>query len=277
MPPPPLILGATGRIGRAFRALWDRGHWPAAREPLWHHRPGHAVAGNAIAWTLGQTPPADYRLHLTRGIVVLAGATGGDDAALRANTDAALAALRLRDSGVAGPVLLMSSAAVYGRAPGLVDEDFAPAPLAPYGAAKVVMEAAVAGQGATCLRLANVAGSDMLFAGMARGDMTLDVFDDGTSPRRSYIGPLTLARTLLHLIGLPALPPVLNLASPGTVAMDDILAAAGVDWRPVPAPPAALRSLAMDTARLAALCPLPPAEAASLVAEAQVAGWRAAR
>lgn len=273
---PPLILGTTGRIGRAFRTLWAGGYWPAAQEPLWHHRPGHEVAGNAIAWRLGDAPPADYRLHLTQGIVVLAGATAGDPAALRANTDAALAALRLRDIGVAGPVLLMSSAAVYGRAPGLVDEDAPLAPLAPYGAAKAEMERAVAGMGATCLRLANVAGSDMLFAGMARGNMTLDIFDDGTAPRRSYIGPLTLARTLLRLIALPDLPPVLNLANPGTVAMDDILDAAGVEWRPEPAPPTALRSLAMDTGRLSALCDLPGAEAAALLAEAQAAGWRQA-
>lgn len=270
--PPPLILGATGRIGRAFRRFHDLGLWPEAREPLWLHRPGHEVAGNALAWDTAQPPPADYRLHLTHGIIVLAGATTGDEARLAVNTEAAQAALRLRAAGVAGPVLLMSSAAVYGHLTAPLTEDRA-APAAPYGAAKRAMEQSVAGlAGVTCLRLANVAGADALFGAMARGPVTLDRFESGRGPRRSYVGPLTLARTLLALRGME-LPPVLNLSQPGAVAMEAVLDAAGADWRWQTAPDGALPEVVLDTARLDAILPLPEADPARLVAEAEAAGW----
>lgn len=246
-------------------------------EPLWQHRPGRPVAGNGWEWDLDGTPPPDSRLAAVRGIVVLAGATGGDAAALAANTTAALAAVRLRDAGVAGPVLLLSSAAVYGRATGPLTEDMVPTPANSYGASKATMEAAVAGRaGVTCLRLANVAGADALFGAMSAGPVTLDRFADGTAPRRSYIGPLTLARVLLALIAANDLPPVLNVASPGPLSMDLVLEAAGARWTWTPAPATALPCVALDTARLARIIELPPADAAVLVAEARAAGWSAA-
>ncbi|MCC7321342.1 MAG: sugar nucleotide-binding protein [Rubellimicrobium sp.] len=271
---PLLILGSTGRIGRAFRMLWRRGLWPGAVEPLWHHRPGHAIGGNAIAWDLAGPPPADPRLGAVRGIVVLAGATGGDAAQLGANTAAALAALSLAAAGVRGPVLLMSSAAVVAGAAGIPDDTAPPAPLGAYGASKAAMERAVAGRpGVTCLRLANVAGCGALFAAMAAGEVALDRFADGSSPRRAWIGPVSLARVLVALAGRDDLPAILNTAQPGTVPMEDILAAAGARWHPVPAPPDALARLELDTGLLESLVPLPRAAASALVAEARAAGW----
>ncbi len=270
--PPPLILGATGRIGRAFRRIHQLGLWPDLREPLWLHRPGHDIAGNALCWDMSGPPPADYRLHMTHGIIVLAGATAGDAGALESNTAAAQAALRLQTAGVAGPVLLMSSAAVYGRLAAPLSEDRA-APAAPYGMAKLAMETAMAGlPGVTCLRLANVAGADALFGAMARGPVSLDRFAGGHGPRRSYIGPVTLAAALLALRGM-ALPPVLNLAQPCAVAMEAVLRAAGADWHWTPAPESALPEVMLDTARLQAILPLPMARPAQLVAEAETAGW----
>jgi len=191
---------------------------------------------------------------------------------METNTAAAEAALRLRAAGVAGPVLLMSSAAVYGRLTAPLTEDRA-APAAAYGASKLAMEAAVAGlSGVSCLRLANVAGADALFGSMAKGPVTLDRFESGLGPRRSYIGPLTLARALLALRGMD-LPPVLNLAQPGALAMETVLAAAGADWRWTPAPEGALPEVVLDTARLEAVLRLPEADPDRLVAEAEDGGW----
>ena len=65
----PLILGSTGRVGRALARIWDS---PA----IWQHRNGaQAPATPAVVWDILDTPaPA---LSGVSGIVLLAGATGG--------------------------------------------------------------------------------------------------------------------------------------------------------------------------------------------------------
>ena len=275
----PLVLGATGRLGRAFRRLAADGFWPGPVEPLWQER-RTGMGGNALVWDfMTDPPPDDPRLRVTRGVIVLAGVTAGTDVELTGNTSTALRAIALARELDLGPVLLCSSAGVYGRAPTPRAEHEDCTPATPYGASKLAMEKAVAGQGATCLRIANVAGSDMLFAGAARGGMTLDQFPDGAGPVRAYIGPRTLAATMLRLIALAdrstALPPILNIAAPRPVAMEAILAAAGVTWAWVPAPATALASVTMNTALLRSLAPLAPdsADPGTLVAEARAAGW----
>jgi nucleoside-diphosphate-sugar epimerase len=278
-----LILGASGRIGRAFGALHRAGLWPeGAAAPLWQQRSPDPT-GAALTWDLlGDPVPRDPRLQDVAGIVALAGATTGDAAALAANGALGLAAARL--GGAMGvPVLLCSSAAVYGRPSGPVSEEGPLRPATAYGEAKRTMEAAVAGMThVTCLRIGNVAGADQLFAAMAAGPVRLDRFADGSGPRRAYVGPLSLLRIMLALLRRArtegGLPPVLNIAAPGTVAMAEILEAAGAAWAWTPAPPAALPVLALDTGRLAALCPQDPdsGSAATLLAEARAAGWRPA-
>ena len=266
----PLILGASGRIGRAFQSLWQDGHWPAVAAPVWHGR-----HGGDLVWDMQTPVPA--MVPQARGVIVLAGLTKGDPAALDANRRVALAALALARRTGLGPVLLCSSSSVYGRAPGPHPEGGPAHPANPYGAAKLAMEAAVAGEpGVTCLRIANVPGADDLLLAAARGRVALDRFADGSAPQRHYIGPLTLARTLLALLDAGALPPVLNLAQPGLVAMDALLSAAGCPWDWRPAPDSALPSLALDTVRLQAIIPLPAAAPDQLVAEARAAGWRPA-
>lgn len=104
----PLILGSTGRLGRALRCLADGGHWPEGRAALWHGRRGD------FAWDMRETPPPLPRP--VRGVIVLAGVTGGTSEELAGNAYLARAALRLAARDRLGPVLLMSSAAVYGRA-----------------------------------------------------------------------------------------------------------------------------------------------------------------
>ena len=251
------VSGAGGRVGRLLRAVWA--------EPVWHARSDGPLAP-AIAGC--------------DALVCLAGVTSGDATALAGNTAAALDALdAARGAGVAR-VVLMSSSAIYGRAAGPLTEDRPATPASPYGAAKHDMERAVAawraanpgGPEALCLRLGNVAGADALLGGLGAEPPRLDVFPDGRGPRRNYIGPLTLARTLAVLALHPGpLPPVLNLGTPRLVDMADLLRAAGRDWRSVPAPEAALPKVALDTTRLAGIVPLSPATAtpATLIAE-----WR---
>ncbi len=106
----------------------------------------------------------------------------------------------------------------------------------------------------------------------AGGEVTLDpVAGQPAGPERSYIGPQSLAIALARLADLAAerpsaLPGVLNLAQPGAIAMGDLVTAAGLPWRLGPNPAPAPR-VVVDTARLQALAPLPPATAEGLVAE----------
>ncbi len=69
---------------------------------------------------------------------------------------------------------------------------------------------------------------------------------------------------------------MLNLASPNPLDMADVLGAMDLpfDWQP--APPTALHRLALDTAALSRIVPLPPITAADLVEEARAGGWAAA-
>ena len=269
----PLILGSGGRVGRAFRALADAGLWPGAL-PLWHSRTGADYAWDMLAGDA----PRDPRLARARGMIVLTGgtgsATGPEGSAALARAAIALA----RREGI-GPVLLCSTQAVYGRATGPQPESATPTPASPYGAAKLAMEQAVAGEaGVCCLRIGNVAGTDMAMSNAALGPVALDRFPDGTAPRRCYIGPLSLAATMLRLIATRDLPPLLNVAAPGLTPMDALLTAAGARWHWQPAPPTALPALDLDLSLLQTIAPLPDSAGTpeALVAEARAAGWRPA-
>jgi nucleoside-diphosphate-sugar epimerase len=271
----PLILGAGGRIGRAFRALEAGGHWPFAARPFWHSR-----TGAAYRWDMLSEPaPRDGRLSEVSGMIVLAGGRAGGDHTPQDAADLALAALELAHREGIGPVLMCSSQAIYGSSPGPHSEDEPIAPHTPYGIAKAAMEAA-AGGGACCLRIGNVAGCDMLLRNAALGPVTLDRFPDGQSPRRCYVGPLSLARIMIGLLATERrLPAVLNVAAPGSVAMSDLLLAAGLDFAWRPAPEDALPDLRLDLTRLGDLVPLEQGlgRADTLVAEARLAGWVPAR
>jgi nucleoside-diphosphate-sugar epimerase len=272
---PPLVLGSTGRIGRAFRHLWQAGHWPDVAEPVWHARAGTAP----YLWDMRGPAP---RAPACAGVIVLSGVT---DPAAPADLNRRIAEAVLQAAGAQawGPVLFLSTAAVYGRPTRPVDETAAPVQPGDYGLSKLAMEAAVAaappGPPRTCLRVANVAGCGQLFDNAAAGgDLVIDRFPDGQTPRRSHIGPLTLARALLELIAMATsgrpLPPVINIAQPGPIAMGDLMQAAGLPWRPRPAGPAAIPLVHLLTARADALIgPLPPATPAGLIAEARAAGW----
>lgn len=211
-------------------------------------------------------------------VLSLAGSAAGGEAAL--GDHARLARVLARAAAQVGaPLLIASSAAIYGRptGPAPLHEDDMPATdagLGPYGAAKWAMETASAGfPDVCCLRIGNVAGADAILGGWRSG-FALDVLADGRTPLRSYIGPETLAQVLAALVcAAPGggLPRALNIAQPGPVAMGDLLDAAGLPWAPRPAGPQTLARVMLDTTRLADLgCAPARATPESLVAE-----WRA--
>nr|WP_226898462.1 NAD-dependent epimerase/dehydratase family protein [Mangrovicoccus algicola] len=266
-----MVLGASGRVGRLLR-----GAWPAADLPPALFQSRSPGAGIGLTGPIGPGllaalpgPPA--------AVLVLSGVTGGDEAALAENTRLALAGLDLGAAAAAPVVLLCSTAAVY--APGSADRPFRETdgmlPPGAYGRAKRAMEAAAAdwaaahpgGPAVLCLRLANVAGADMLGEAVRRArpeaPLRLDRLPGGGAPRRSYLSPMTLARAVC---AIAAAPPrdgfgVVNLAEPGgETAMDALLAALAQQGHPVPwswrdAAPGALASHALDLSRQADLWP----------------------
>lgn len=281
-----LVLGAGGRLGGMLRRHWGTGAGAglvgADLAPLWQMR--GAVEGPEVVRfdPLGRWPA----LGRVDVVICLAGVIAGDAAALRVNTDLALAAVRQGARCGAARVFLASTAAVYGRGGTGLAEDDPVVPVSRYGQAKRAMELAglaagdEAGVPVTVLRIGNVAGADALLGGLGqgrvgRGPVVLDRFADGQGPRRSYIGPGGFAAAMAGLARAAGagceVPACLNLALPGAVAMADLLQAAGVafDWRAAPA--GALPLVELDVGRLLRLVPLERARAGAIVAE-----WRGA-
>lgn len=244
----PLVLGATGRIGRALRYRWgpEAALWQARRAQSGAH--WHVFDPLAQPKALAQAAQAAGQILCLAGIVP----ARGDDLAL--NTDLAEAAVRAgAEAGVR--VVLISSAAVYGAGQGALHEETRLSPANPYGAAKADMEAcacalaAELGVEVSVLRIGNIAGFDVILGGWRPG-FRLDQFKDGRTPRRSYIGVLTLADVIAALMEAPNLPDVLNIAQPGPIEMGALLQAAGRDFATVPAPDAAIAEVTLDLGRL---------------------------
>ena len=281
-PPRLLILGSSGRLGAMLRTVWGGGPriGPDGPSVLWQSRRGLAGGGSQAILDPLAAPEA-LRRAVAAADVVLSLAGPAVDPAADHGQHAALAraVVDARDAVAAGPdptpILLMSSAAVYGSrdAAAPLDEGSACVPVGAYGHGKRAMERAVEGAAAVCvLRLGNVVGADALVGRALPGrPVTLDRFPDGATPTRSYVGPFGLARLLAALVALAArgrLPGVLNVAA-GRVEMAALLDAARLPWKARPAPDGAIRSVILDTARLDALATL-PAEArtaAGMVAE----------
>ena len=279
-----LVLGGSGRLGGLLRRVWSL-PGPAAPPLVWQaRRPGDfaAFGGPTVVFDPLAAPEALVRaVRAAEAVLLLAGPTRGTAAEMAAHRDLAAAVL---DCAGGRPVLLASSAAVYGRPAGpLCAEEDAPAPVSDYGRAKVAMEAVAAGRpGAVVLRIGNVAGADALLGQPAPpGGRRLHVFPDGLAPRRSYIGPQALARGLARLVRLAAsgaaLPGVINLALPGVVGMEALLRAAGESWQADPAPPGAIATVELAVARALALDLVPdlPVTAAGLIADLRLEEGRA--
>ena len=256
-----LLLGASGQLGGMLRRHWPEG---TALRCQWRKGPRNAPPGacHFDLPTAGQ-PPSAQALKAAQGvgaILCLAGVTPAGAAAredrLEANVDLGIAALTLMQAAKVPRLLLASSAAVYGAGADGMHEGAALSPLNAYGRAKLAMERAVlaragAGAGVTMLRIGNVAGADAILGGWRPG-MTLDRFADGRTPRRSYIGPVTLARVLHDLCQGGALPDMLNIAAPGEVEMGPLLDAAELKWTSREAPPEAVAQVRLDTNALEA-------------------------
>ena len=274
---PLLILGGTGRIGRALRRQWPE-VLPGGLRPVWQAR--HATPG-WLGWDILAEPCPD---GAARGVVLcLAGVISGTAEELALNEALALAACGAAAEQGARHVFLASSAAVYGPAPGALREKDMPAPPGPYGEAKLVMERAAlgwrqqGGLGLTILRIGNIAGLDALLGGLRPGQpVRLDpAAGQVGGPVRSYIGPVTLGRVLARLAGLAAegavLPPVLNVAATPAVSMAALLDAAGVDWGFGDENPAVIPRVELDTELLQGLVDLPSGAGQPVV---MVAEWR---
>lgn len=262
----PVILGASGRVGRMLHRLWLDGVLAFDHPPVWQVRNPAQATEQTLIWDILHQAPPDMA---PSAVICLAGGPGvAENAALaRAAVDFAQGA----------PVLFASTQAVYGPQAGALAEDQPCTPAGTYGATKLAAEAALAAYpSATSLRIGNVMGADMLSRKMAEGPVALDQFPDGQGPRRMMIGPRAFGQALIDLLALGEIgAPALNLAQPGLVAMADLLAAAGADWRWQSAPDPALPVLEMDLTAVQRLIELPPADPALLIAEARAAGWEA--
>ena len=255
------MLGATGHVGHLLRAA----PVPALTQTaIWHSRTG---LGANWGWDILNEDPSDVAFdavfHLARGGSV---------------AHEVEIAERVCDLAAGRPVLYASSQAVYTPNDEPLSEDALVEPTTTYGEAKAAAEQVVSSYSmGLSLRIGNVAGADMLFKAMAMGPVVLDRFADGVGPRRSYIGPSTLARTVVALaasFGGPRQMSAVNCASPASIQMEDCLDAADAAWEWRPAPDGALAVLELDTSRLQSLLPLPAVSAKHLVNEACASGWR---
>ena len=269
-----LVMGATGRIGGVLRAAW------CGEQLRWQAGPGRPVSGSGWVRVDPLADPAGLARAAEgcSAILCLSGVTP-PRAALGADLgdNARLAEAAVHAGAVAGArVVLTSSAAVYGNRAGELDEDIPLTPQSDYGRAKADMEtrgatlAAQLGVPLCSLRIGNIAGLDAILGGWRPG-FRLDRFAGGRTPRRSYIGPLTLARVLGDLVAAADLPGVLNVAAPGSTEMGALLDAAGLDWAPQPAPDTAIAEVRLSVRALQRYTPLDPeaSQPAALVRE-----WR---
>lgn len=256
----PLLVGATGRVGRLICH-----HWPQPGLLTQHRNAGHG----GLYWPiLGGAAPLLAHVDQFGPIscmIVLAGVTPatGDDLGL--NSALAIAALEAAMAAGVPRVLLASSSAVYGAGQGHPLPETAPLnPANAYGVAKRAMEEAVQAYHSELnlcvLRIGNVAGADAALLSVAAAapeePVVIDQFSNGQGPWRSYIGAGTMARVLSHLADHPdPLPPVLNLAAPRPITMEALVAATGHPHRFRPASAAAHQAITLDCQALAALVP----------------------
>ena len=285
-----LVLGDNARLGKFLSLGWCANRAkPTPFDRVWQMREGGKITAASqdirLFDPLQDAPALNKAAKGATAILNLAGVVpgreGGQDLSL--NTDLAMAALHAaQESGVAD-VFLLSSAAVYGAPTddAALKESRALTPAAPYGHAKAEMEEAAlkfATQnpevGVHILRLGNVAGADMLLGGLQQGKpVTLDQFANGGFPRRSYMGPKTMADVFAQLLSNPAdVPQILNIATPTPVGMDELLVAADIKYQTRVAPAGALPCVALCTQHLERLFDFTPAQS---TAQHMVDEWQA--
>ncbi|MBB3995913.1 nucleoside-diphosphate-sugar epimerase [Sulfitobacter undariae] len=237
-----LVLGGSGRIGTLLRHAWaqdlERGRVKGI-ELVFQTRQAEPSHPDDLIWhVLGETPQAVRDAPPFDCMIVLSGITPKPDADFTLNTQIGAASLRAAaDLGI-GHVLLASTSAVYGSASDAPFAEIDPLePVNDYGRSKLEMEQAcqpqarALGVGLCSLRIGNVAGADaLLMSGAALAShetLQLDCFEDGGTPVRSYIGPISLAQVMISLVRRRAqLPFALNIAAPHPVTMGALAEAA---------------------------------------------------
>ena len=271
---PTLVLGGSGRLGMMLAAFWPKGD--DLRLHSTRTKPDFVVFDLILDSQLARDAMVGAGAVICLSGVTPARVMQRGDVFSR-NTDLALAAIRAVHTAGAGRVFVTSSAAVYGNAGGVLDETTDCVPVSEYGHAKLTMEQAALAEAAkldqpvTVLRIGNVAGADAILGGWKDG-MRIDQLPDGQTPRRSYIGPKTLAHVMHALSQKPDLPEILNIAAPGAVEMGGLLDAADLPWAPRTAPPEVIPEVALCTKLLESHVPLAPE---SGTPDALVAEWRA--
>ncbi len=261
----PLIMGASGQVGRMLYHLWEvRALDFGAKPPVWQVRREASGLKQGLHWDILREVPPNIR---PSAVICLAGGP-------QVNTNPEIAE-RAAEIAQGAPLLYASSQAVYERQDGELTEQDVCAPTSAYGLQKLAAERALAPyHNATCLRVANVVGADSLMRAAKKGPVVLDQFPDGTSPLRMMIGVQTLGQAFIDLIARGTIEdPILNMAQPGITAMADLLLATGVTWKWQPAPATAIPSLALDLSALLRHIDLPPARPDQLIREAKRAGW----
>ncbi|MGH1412440.1 MAG: NAD-dependent epimerase/dehydratase family protein [Pelagimonas sp.] len=249
-----LVLGANGKLGRMLTSVWRE--YPAKGIDFSYVSRHAPAPSDGYIWQpdlpIQALPKADT-------IVALWGVTPGSDRDFSDNSNLAVKALDLAQALGARRVLHCSSSAVYQPSSEPLLETSTGRPPSPYGQAKLAMEQTIArwheqndsNLSSVILRLTNVAGADGLFNNMKpKGSVTLDRFEDGQGPRRSYIGSLDLAKVIETLANAPDICGIINIAAPRTTPMEDLAKAAGCDVSWKPAPPSAIASVMLETSRL---------------------------
>jgi len=252
--PRALVTGADGFTGRRLTGLLDACGYDVFALSRRGGAPDAAAPGRVFA-PLDDAARLDRAIGGARADIVfhLAGEArtfGFDEAAYRAaNVDATRALLAALARAGASPraVVLMSSAAVYGRPPadGLVRAGAPLRPTSAYGRSKRAMEAEAA-RFADALpiilaRPFNYAGpgqSEAFVAGRiaaeaARGAHRITLGDP--TPRREFNDVDAVCRSLIALAGAPAaIGAAIDIASGRALAVGDLVAAAaGLLGRPI--------------------------------------------
>lgn len=270
-----LLVGASGRVGQMVAGLWDRRSDPALHVVFQGRQLGDPTDISHLNWDPMAGPEGlcewIQQYGAIKTMIVLAGVTPGGAHDLSLNTAIAEACLKGAAQAQIPRVLLASSSAVYGVGDGQAFSEDAPcAPVNDYGRAKLEMERAcekwrTSGLEICCLRIGNVAGADALLLNIARSEpdaaVTIDIFEDGHGPRRSYIGAHSLARVLETLaLYSETLPPCLNIAAPQAVSMDALAEAIGHPWVPRKGVDERLQNILLDCHLLCALHSFAPSE-----------------
>ena len=160
-------------------------------------------------------------------------------------------------------LIIASSSAVYGVGEGKpLTESSSPVPLNAYGRSKLEAENLILGNkpdniSITFLRIGNVAGADsLLMNAMINPDnIQIDTFEDGMTPRRSYIGPITMAKAIdtLARSNQHDLPPIINFACPSPIRMANLIEASGLRWTPNYQPDNKAQNITLDCTLLSEL------------------------